>query len=89
MGRNALLSTIAEPFTSTATSPPPKMKSTSWPDFVRQNVDGLSGTLQIEALAMELDELSLPYKFDVKSLTGISNPALIDHIARVGVNLYP
>ena len=52
-------------------------------------VDGLSGTLQIEALAMELDELSLPYKFDVKLLTGISNPALIDHIARVGVNLYP
>ena len=52
-------------------------------------VDGLSGTLQIEALAVELDELSLHYKFDVKSVAEISNPELMDHIARVGVDIYP
>jgi predicted nucleotidyltransferase len=52
-------------------------------------VDGVIDDLQIEALAMELDELSLPYKFDVKSLVGIRNSALVDHIARVGVDIYP
>jgi predicted nucleotidyltransferase len=52
-------------------------------------VDGVSSSLQIEALAMELDELALPYKFDVQSLAGIRNSALADHIARVGVEIYP
>ncbi len=51
-------------------------------------VDGIISDLQIEALAMELDELSLPYKFDVKSVAGIQNPALSEHIARVGVEIY-
>ena len=51
-------------------------------------VDGIISDLQIEALAMELDELSLPYKFDVKSVAGIRNPALSEHIARVGVEIY-
>jgi hypothetical protein len=38
---------------------------------------------------MELDELSLPYKFDVKSIATISNRALREHIERVGVTIYP
>jgi predicted nucleotidyltransferase len=52
-------------------------------------VDGISGDLQVEFLAMELDELSLPYKFDVKSIATISNRALREHIERVGVIIYP
>lgn len=52
-------------------------------------VEGLSSNLQIENLAMELDDLSLPYKFDVKSVVRITNPVLKDHIARVGINIYP
>ena len=52
-------------------------------------VDGIISDLQIEALAMELDELPLPYKFDVQAIAGIRNPALADHIDRVGVEIYP
>ncbi len=51
-------------------------------------VDGIMSDLQIESLAMELDELPLPYKFDVKSIAGIRNPALSEHITRVGVEIY-
>lgn len=67
-----------------------RAKGTSRPnsdiDFA---VDGISGDLHIESLAMELDELSLPYKFDVKSIATISNSALSEHIERVGVTIYP
>ncbi len=67
-----------------------RAKETSRPnsdiDFA---VDGISSDLQIEALTFELDELSLPYKFDVKSIHGIINPSLRDHITRVGVTIYP
>ncbi|MDO8948631.1 MAG: nucleotidyltransferase domain-containing protein [Desulfocapsaceae bacterium] len=67
-----------------------RAKGTSKPNSdIDIAVDGVISDLQIEALAMELDELSLPYKFDVKSVAGICNPALADHIARVGVDIYP
>lgn len=52
-------------------------------------VEGISGDLQMESLAMELDELPLPYKFDVKSIATISNRSLREHIERVGVTIYP
>ncbi len=52
-------------------------------------VAGFSSNLQIESLAMELEELSLPYKFDVQSIVGINNPDFKEHIARVGVTIYP
>ena len=51
-------------------------------------VNGTCNVLQIESLALELDELPLPYKFDVKSLSEISNIALHEHICRVGILLY-
>jgi predicted nucleotidyltransferase len=67
-----------------------RAKGTSRPnsdiDFA---VDGISGDLQVESLAMELDELSLPYKFEVKSIATISNRALRGHIERIGVTIYP
>lgn len=35
-----------------------------------------------------LDDLMLPYKFDLSVYGDISNEALIDHIKRVGIVLY-
>ncbi len=49
---------------------------------------GIEDALRLEALAVELDELPLPYKFDVKSYSSISNPSLRTHIDRVGCVLY-
>lgn len=51
-------------------------------------VVGISDVLTIEKFAVELDELPLPYKFDVKPLDGIKNLALLEHIRRVGVVVY-
>lgn len=51
-------------------------------------VSGELSALQIEELAMTLEELPLPYKFDVQRLEAIQNPLLMDHIQRVGVKLY-
>jgi predicted nucleotidyltransferase len=42
----------------------------------------------IEMLALELDELPLPFRFDVTLLESIRNPSLTDHIRRVGVSIY-
>jgi len=51
-------------------------------------IKGIDDDLQIEALAQDLDQLPLPYKFDVKSLETIQNVALNEHIKRVGVTIY-
>jgi type I restriction enzyme R subunit len=42
--------------------------------------------LQIEN---QLDELNTPYQFDLSLFHHITNPSLIEHINRVGVNFYP
>ena len=49
------------------------------------DVDGLLA----EQIAAELDELPLPYRYDVKAFDHITLPALRAHIERVGVSLYP
>ena len=49
---------------------------------------GIDDELRVEAIAMELDALPLPYKFDVKSFNNIRNLALCEHINRVGVSIY-
>jgi predicted nucleotidyltransferase len=36
----------------------------------------------------ELDDLLLPYSFDLSLLKEIENPKLLEHIQRVGVNFY-
>ena len=36
----------------------------------------------------ELDDLLLPYKFDLSFFASLTHPELIDHIRRVGVVLY-
>jgi predicted nucleotidyltransferase len=45
--------------------------------------------LQTEALASELDELPLPYQFDVLDFDQISSEPLREHIKRVGIVIYP
>jgi predicted nucleotidyltransferase len=35
-----------------------------------------------------LDDLLLPYEIDLSRLTELNNPALIDHIQRVGLPIY-
>lgn len=49
---------------------------------------GVDDDVQAEAVADELDELPLPYRFDVKAYGGIKYGPLREHIARVGVSLY-
>jgi predicted nucleotidyltransferase len=51
-------------------------------------VEGIDDPLQAESLAGELDELPLPYRFDVKALAAIQSASLRDHIERVGVRIY-
>ena len=45
--------------------------------------------LQAEAIAAELDELPLPYQYDVKPFDTIKLRPLREHIERVGITLYP
>ena len=59
---------------------------------VRSDVDlALNGNvapLETQAIAADLDELPLPYHFDVQSLQNIVHPPLLEHIERVGICIY-
>lgn len=44
--------------------------------------------LQAQALALALDELPMPYAFDVQAYADIRYPPLREHIDRVGVVVY-
>jgi len=52
-------------------------------------VAGGIGPLRAEAIAAELKELPLPYRFDVQSLAHIQHRPLLEHIQRVGILIYP
>ena len=45
--------------------------------------------LQAEAIAAELDELPLPYKYDLQPFNAIKLGPLREHIERVGISIYP
>lgn len=45
--------------------------------------------LRAETIAAELDELPLPYRFEVQPLEHIHFRPLLEHIRRVGVLIYP
>jgi len=42
----------------------------------------------IHAVELEIDDLLLPYTFDISIFNQISNPDLIEHINRVGLVFY-
>ena len=44
--------------------------------------------LEAEMIAGELDELPLPYRFEVQPLDRITHPPLRNHIDRVGIRIY-
>lgn len=44
--------------------------------------------LAVERIALEMDELPMPYLFDVKAICRLSNSELIKHIQSVGVEIY-
>ena len=50
---------------------------------------GAVDSLRAESIAAELDELPLPYRFEVQPFERISHLALRDHIERVGLAVYP
>lgn len=52
-------------------------------------VTGNVTPLEAEAIAAELDELPLPYRFEVQPLGRITHRPLRDHIERVGISIYP
>ena len=52
-------------------------------------VTGNVPPLAAEAIAAELDELPLPYRFEVHSLEHIGHRPLLEHIYRVGIVIYP
>jgi predicted nucleotidyltransferase len=47
------------------------------------------GLTELLALENRIDDLLLPWKVDLSLLHTIDNPALRDHIRRVGVTFYP
>jgi predicted nucleotidyltransferase len=49
---------------------------------------GAIPTLVLERIAEELDELPTPYLFDLQAIEGLQNPALLEHIQRVGIEIY-
>ena len=49
---------------------------------------GKVDALEAEGITLELDELPIAAKFDLHVIAEIQNPALRDHIARVGRKLY-
>lgn len=44
---------------------------------------------QLADIMMAFDESDLPFLVDVKLLSEIQNPALLEHISRVGKLIYP
>lgn len=50
---------------------------------------GKVDALQAEAIAAELDELPLPYRYDVQPFDAIALRPLREHIERAGIQVYP
>jgi predicted nucleotidyltransferase len=49
--------------------------------------DGLTDNV-MSRIYWALDDLLLPYKIDLSLFSGLKEPALLDHIRRVGIVLY-
>ena len=42
----------------------------------------------VNRLASDIDDLLLPYQFDISLFTSLKNKDLIEHIERVGIGIY-
>ncbi len=51
-------------------------------------LSGISDRLETEAIAMELEDLPLPYKFDVLAISLIESKELLEHIGISGQDIY-
>ena len=51
-------------------------------------LEGIADPLAAEAIASELDELPLPYQFDVQAFAAIRSRLLRAHIHRVGIRIH-
>jgi predicted nucleotidyltransferase len=51
-------------------------------------LEGITHELQAEAIARELGDLPLPYRFDVQAHATIRNAPLREHIQRVGRRIH-
>lgn len=49
--------------------------------------EGISGS-EFNRLFLDIDDLMLPYNFDLSLFSSLSNPRLREHIARVGIIIY-
>ncbi|HEY2384527.1 MAG TPA: nucleotidyltransferase domain-containing protein [Terriglobia bacterium] len=49
---------------------------------------GTVDPLRAQAIAAELDELPLPYRYDVQAFDAIKSQPLREHIERVGISIY-
>ena len=52
------------------------------------SIVGIKSSLDLEAIALELEMLPFPYKFDVQSYEAIKNTKLREHIDRIGMIIY-
>ena len=52
-------------------------------------ITGSVSALRAETIASELEELPLPYRFDVQALDQICFKPLLEHIQRGGLQIYP
>lgn len=44
---------------------------------------------ELNSLTLDIDDLLLPYQFDVSIFHKLTNPDLVDHIKRIGIVVYP
>ncbi|NTU52900.1 MAG: nucleotidyltransferase domain-containing protein [Chlorobiaceae bacterium] len=51
-------------------------------------IEGLEDDLDLARIAMTLDELPLPWRFDLQRLESIASQPLKEHIKRVGIVIY-
>ncbi len=66
-----------------------RAKGTSKPSSdVDLALEDISDPLKAQLIASELEELPLPYRFDVVALRAIRSASLEEHIARVGVRIF-
>jgi predicted nucleotidyltransferase len=50
---------------------------------------GVADDFAAQAIALELDELPLPYSYDVKAFAAVTLESLREHIERVGTRIWP